>query len=151
VSTRRKKLEKVFDMAMKDYENDRQVVGGHLHEDQLAECFAVQKGFMGMLKEDGRFPEWPLDLSSKENQRKLQGFLWDTVREISEASATLKNRPHRVQEEQFDKANFLEEMSDAFAFFMESLLLAGFDANDLYEAYTKKMAVVREGLITGER
>lgn len=119
--------------------------------DSLEHCFATQEGFMSMLKEDGRFPEWPLDLKSKENQRKLQTYLWDTVREISEASACLKNRIHRVQEEEFDGANFLEEMSDSFAFFMESLILAGYTWEDLYMQYMRKMKVNREGLITGER
>ncbi len=119
--------------------------------DMLREAFCRQAGFMGMLQEDGRFPQWPIDLSTKENQRLLQGFLWDTVREITEASAELRNRPHRVREEGFDRAAFLEEMGDAFAFFMEDLLLAGFSADDLYKEYLRKNRLVREALITRER
>ena len=117
----------------------------------LDECFALQAGFMAMLREDGRFPPWPLDLSSKDEQRKLQTFLWDTVREIAEASATLKNRVHRVKEESFDKSEFLEEMCDAFAFFMESLMLAGFGPDDLLSEYKRKNAIVRKALIDSER
>lgn len=146
MTDRRIKLENAFNDTMDRYTDDE----GDIN-DKLSMCFARQEGFMAMLKADGRFPDWPLDLSSKENQRKLQGFLWDTVREISEASAALKNRPHRVQEQEFDSTNFLEEMGDAFAFFMESLILAGFTADDLYHAYSEKMYTVREGLITGER
>lgn len=119
--------------------------------DSLTECFALQRGFMAMLREDGRFPDWPLDLSSKENQRKLQTFLWDTVREIAEASATLKNRPHRVQEEGFDRAHFLEEMGDALAFFMEVLILAGFTEDDIVDEYKRKNLIVRHALIEKER
>jgi hypothetical protein len=102
---------------------------------------------MAMLREDGRFPDWPLDLTTKDNQRKLQTFLWDTVRELAEASAELKNRPHRVQEEGFDRAHFLEEMGDAFAFFMEVLILADFDADDLIDEFKRKNLIVRKGLI----
>lgn len=119
--------------------------------DKLEACFAYQAGFMSMLKADGRLQGWPIDLSSKEGQRYLQSFLWDTVREISEASATLKNRVHRVKEEDFDRASFLEEMGDAFAFFMETLMLAGFDFNDLYNEYKRKNMLVREALINKDR
>ena len=122
-----------------------------MQTDALLECFALQRGFMAMLREDGRFPDWPMDLSSKENQRKPQTFLWDTVREIAEASAALKNRPHRVLEEEFDRSEFLEEMGDAFAFFMEVLILAGFTEEDLVTEYKRKNAVVRQALVEKKR
>ncbi len=145
---RRERLEHAYRSVMDRHW--RQVESSHT-EDSLERCFAEQAAFMSMLRADGRFPDWPLDLSSKENQRKLQGFLWDMVREVSEASAALKNRVHRVQEQEFDRSNFLEEMADAFAFFMESLILAGFTAEDLSDQYHAKMQVNREGLITGDR
>lgn len=120
-------------------------------KDMLSHCFSLQASFMEMLRADGRFPKWPLDLSSKEEQRQLQTYLWDTVREISEASAALKNRIHRVKEEPFMRQDFLEEMGDAFAFFMESLLLAGFTAEDLYKEYKRKNFHVTCALLTKER
>lgn len=125
--------------------------GTHIRTNPLEECFALQAGFMAMLREDGRFPDWPLDLSSKDEQRKLQSYLWDTVREIAEASATLRNRVHRVKEESFSRSEFLEEMADAFAFFMESLMLAGFGHDDLIAEYRRKNAVVRRALLDNER
>lgn len=122
-----------------------------MQTDTFSECFALQRGFMAMLREDGRFPDWPIDLSSKENQRSLQAFLWDTVREIAEASATLRNRPHRVLEEGFDRAEFLEEMCDALAFWMEALVLAGFTEEDAVSEYRRKNALVRQALIEKKR
>jgi hypothetical protein len=142
---RRKILEDVFANVMYRHrvQDDR--------SDMLIEMFARQEGFMAMLKADDRLPAWPMDLSSKENQRKLQGFLWDAVREIAEAGQNLRNRVHRVQEDTFDREAFLEEMVDAWSFQMESLMLAGFSADELYEAFLKKNEKVREGLITGDR
>ena len=68
-----------------------------------------------------------------------------------EALQHLKNwKPHRDTEvPEFNREEFLEEVVDAFNYFLSVLVLVGVDSSDFYEAYTKKDLVIRDRLKTG--
>ena len=108
---------------------------------------------MNELKEKvpGSHPEWPLDLSEKKNQQFCRDMALRGVEEMFEALQHLKNwKPHRVTEiKEFNSDEFLEEVVDAFNYFFSLVLLAGFSADDLYEAYIKKDKIIHSRLNHG--
>jgi len=95
-------------------------------------------------------PEWPLDLGSKKNQQYVRDIALRGVEEMFEALQHLKNwKPHRKTEiSDFNREEFLEEVVDAFNYFFSLLILVGFDADDLYEAYCKKDKIIHDRLQT---
>tara|TARA_R110000824_G_scaffold400922_1_gene609950 strand:- start:1062 stop:1391 length:330 start_codon:yes stop_codon:yes gene_type:complete len=99
----------------------------------------------------GDYPVYPLDLSQKKHQQYARDIALRGVEEIFEALAELKNwKPHRQTEvAEFDKDKFLEEIVDAFNYFLTLILLAGFDHQDLFEMYCTKDKIINERLETG--
>ena len=73
------------------------------------------------------------------------------VEEMFEALQHLKNwKPHRMTEvSEFNTDMFLEEVVDAFNYFLSVLVLTGFSASDLFEAYEDKDFVIRERIDNG--
>ena len=63
----------------------------------------------------------------------------------------LKNwKPHRDTEvHEFDKDEFLEEVVDAFNYFMSVLVLTDVGADELYDAYCKKDQIIHNRLDEG--
>lgn len=96
-------------------------------------------------------PDWPLDLSKKENQQHVRDMALRGVEEMFEALQHLKNwKPHRKTEiTEFDREEFLEEIVDAFNYFLSILVLTGFDDCDLMNAYRRKDEIINERLRTG--
>jgi dimeric dUTPase (all-alpha-NTP-PPase superfamily) len=96
-------------------------------------------------------PHWPLDLSDKQNQQYIRDIALRGVEEMFEALQHLKNwKPHRQTDvAEFDRDEFLEEIVDAFNYFFELILLAGFSADDFFEMYLKKDKVIHDRLKTG--
>ena len=66
-----------------------------------------------------QMPQWPLNVNTREGQKWFKDFLWRTSEEIAESfeAYVLKNETHTI-----------EELADALHFFVELLILAGFDA-----------------------
>ena len=121
-------------------------------EDRLLEIFHRRESFMRQLEESSSNPlVWPLDLSKKENQQHVRDMALRGVEEMFEALQHLKNwKPHRKTEiKDFDRDEFLEEIVDAFNYFLSILVLTGFDDNDLMSAYRKKDEIINERLRTG--
>jgi len=122
-------------------------------EDRLAEIFERRKSFMRRLDASmGSSPEeWPLDLSLKRNQQHVRDMALRGVEEMFEAIQHLKNwKPHRKTEiPDFDKDEFLEEIVDAFNYFLSILVLTGFSDDDLISAYRKKDDIINSRLKTG--
>lgn len=122
--------------------------------DRLAEMFVLRDNFMQALKRkipDSSPEAWPLDLTDKNSQKKCKDLALRGVEEIFEATAHFKNaKSHRVTEiKDFDREQFLEEMVDAFNYFLSLLIFCGFTSEDLYQAYVKKDKIIHERLKNG--
>ena len=121
--------------------------------DRLSEIFDRRESFMLRLRElmPESSPDWPVDLSAKENQQHVRDMALRGVEEMFEALQHLKNwKPHRQTEvTEFDRDEFLEEIVDAFNYFLSILVLTGFSADDLMDAYRKKDEIINARLESG--
>lgn len=118
--------------------------------DKLDKIFALQREFMDMLVEHDKFPEYPVDLTTKPGQRFFKETAFNMIEELMEASFTLKNRMHKLSDDAaVDWPHFREELADAFAYFVELLILAGISPDDIYNEYYRKNHIVRKRLTEG--
>lgn len=111
--------------------------------DRLAKVWNDQTAFMRLLVERRGFPQFPVDLRSKEGQRHVKTIAQDAMGELHEAIQHLKNaKLHRATDvPDFDRAAFLEELVDALKFLFEVAILAGVSLDEFFEAYEKKTAL----------
>lgn len=121
--------------------------------DKLDEMFRLRERFMESMKvaKPGIYPEWPVEISQKENQQLLRDTALKGVEEMFEALGHLKNwKPHRTTEiTEFDRDEFLEEIVDAFNYFFSILVLTGVTSEELYDTYVKKDDIIHKRLETG--
>jgi hypothetical protein len=121
--------------------------------DKLDTMFKMRLAFMNSLNDlvSDTYPDIPLDLSKKADQRFCRDIALRGVEEMFEALQHLKNwKPHRQTEiSDFDKDEFLEEIVDAFNYFFSLLILTGVDAKQLFEAYEKKDKIIHKRLEDG--
>ena len=88
----------------------------------------------------GAYPEWPVDLSSKSDQKAVREFAFRGMEELFEALLHLKNwKDHRAEE-------FVEEMIDAYKYFTAILVLMGVDSNEFFNCYVNKHNKICERL-----
>ena len=118
--------------------------------DKLESMFSLRERFMRAIQESHPeiYPEWPVDVSKKKNQQILRDTALKGVEEMFEALQHLKNwKPHRDTENpEFDREEFLEEVVDAFNYFLSLLVLTGVTAEELYNAYAKKDEIIHDRL-----
>ena len=123
------------------------------NKDRLTELFELRESFMKSLEASrpGTYPEWPVNISEKKSQQILRDTALKGIEEMFEALQHLKNwKPHRSTEIQdFDKEEFLEEVVDAFNYFLSVLALVGVNEDDFYEAYLKKDQIIRDRISNG--
>jgi NTP pyrophosphatase (non-canonical NTP hydrolase) len=118
--------------------------------DKLELCFTLQRTFMDMLVEHDKLPEYPIDLTTKPGQRLAKECIFNLTEEIFEASFTLKNRQHKLSDDrEVDFEHYKEEIGDAFAYLIELCHLSGISAQQLFDEYKRKNAVVRKRLESG--
>ena len=121
--------------------------------DKLQSMFEMRESFMRSLKDRNPeiYPEWPVDLTDKVSQQHLRDTALKGVEEMFEALQHLKNwKPHRNTEiKEFDREEFLEEVVDAFNYFLSLLVMTGVTAEELFNAYSKKDNIIHERLKTG--
>lgn len=118
--------------------------------DSLDDVFDRQTKFMELLRQHDRLPEWPVDLTTKPGQRLVKETVFNLSDELHEATATLKNKMHRLTDDRtLDFNHYREELGDAFAFFIELCILSGISARDLYDEYIRKNKVVLNRLQGG--
>ena len=118
--------------------------------DKLDSAFMLQEQFMRMLVENDKLPEYPVDLTTKPGQRLVKECIFNLAEELFEASFTLKNRMHKLSDDkEFDRAHYVEELGDAFAYFMEACLLSGISSQELFDEYRRKNLIVRQRLEQG--
>ena len=119
----------------------------------LTRMFSLRNEFIRQMREDrpGSYPNLPLDLKTKESQQFCRDLALRGVEEMFEALQHLKNwKPHRTtQVTEFNRDAFLEEVVDAFNYFFSLLILVGFDADDLYEAYKEKDNIIHDRIKSG--
>ena len=120
----------------------------------LTDMFDKRLSFIELMQSmrDGSYPDFPLDMREISSQQFCRDLALRGVEEMFEALQHLKNwKPHRLTEvkEDIDKDEFLEEIVDAFNYFFSLLIVVGFDEKDLYDAYLKKDAIIRERLQNG--
>ena len=109
--------------------------------DRLARIFELQESFMKVLSEHKeKLPKWPVDPSVKKAQQFIRDIIHRGTEEAFEALLHLKNwKPHKHTEvKEFNRDAFLEEMVDDFTYKLEVLILMGFSAEDLFDAFSAK-------------
>lgn len=121
--------------------------------DKLDRMFELRERFMQALRERNHteLPAWPIDLSDKASQQHARDMALRGVEEMFEALQHLKNwKPHRMtQVTEFNREDFIEEVVDAFNYFLSVLILTGVTSDELYEMYCKKDSIIHERLKTG--
>ena len=121
-------------------------------EDRLQQVFAMREKFMEAIREKrGAYGQWPVDLGDKKSQQQIREITLKGVEEMFEALGELKNwKSHRLTENrEVDRNAFLEEIVDAFNYFIAVMILTGVDADEFFEAYKKKDAVIHDRLNNG--
>jgi hypothetical protein len=127
---------------------------GHLpcppRGDKLDIAYALQKEFMDMLVEHDRFPEYPVDLTTKQGQRFFKEIMFNLIAELMEATVILKNKMHRLSDAtEIDFPHFIEELGDGFAFFLEGLAAVGITPDMLFREFSRKNGIVRKRIQEG--
>ena len=118
--------------------------------DTLAKVFDLREEFMREIIErvPDAYPPWPVDFSQKKNQQALRETAFRSIEELFEALLHLKNwKTHREGTTQFDRAEFLEEMIDAFNYYLAILVMAGVDSHEFMMAFKRKHVIIMERLI----
>jgi hypothetical protein len=120
------------------------------NSDRLDRIFELRKEFMNALNEKipGSYDSWPIDLTKKSSQQKIRELSLRGVEEMFEAVQHLRNsKPHRLTDiPEIDRESFVEEIVDAFNFFLSVLILVGVDENELFNAYEKKHKIILDRL-----
>ena len=119
----------------------------------LKSMFALRNEFISEMRSvhPNSYPDLPLDLSRKDSQQFCRDLALRGVEEMFEALQHLKNwKPHKLTEDkEFNKEDFLEEIVDAFNYFMALLIVVDVDEEKLFEAYLKKDRKIRKRLDEG--
>ena len=122
---------------------------------KLKKMFDLRKSFIQRMQKErpGSYPvPVPLtNLSNKKSQQVCRDLALRGVEEMFEALQHLKNwKPHKLTEDkEFNKEEFLEEIVDAFNYFMALLIVVDVDEEKLFEAYLKKDCKIRKRLDEG--
>ena len=120
---------------------------------KLESMFKLRKDFIVRLEQEipGSYSNVPVDITSKEGQKLCRDLALKGVEEMFEALGHLKNwKPHRNTEiEEFDRDEFLEEIVDAFNYFLSILVLTGVTSEELFATYVKKDDIIHKRLQTG--
>jgi hypothetical protein len=122
---------------------------------KLKNMFELRKSFIDRMQKErpGSYPiPVPLiNLSDKKSQQVCRDLALRGVEEMFEALQHLKNwKPHKLTEDkEFNKEEFLEEIVDAFNYFMALLIVVDVDEEKLFKAYLKKDKKIRKRLDSG--
>jgi hypothetical protein len=112
-----------------------------MSNDRLEEIFSLREDFMVKINKHipDAYPPWPVDLTDKKNQKAIREFAFRGMEELFEALLHLKNwKDHRTGSGDFDRAEFLEEMIDAYKYFTAILVLVGVDSDEFFKSYKDK-------------
>ena len=109
-------------------------------KDKFEEMWDQQEAFMKLLQEERSFPEFPVDISTKEGQKFLKGITHECQHELFEANQLLKNsKDHRQKDiKQFNEEAYLEELVDSMHYLFEIIIASGISKERVYDSYMKK-------------
>lgn len=107
---------------------------------RLEKMWEQQHQFMVLLRECRGFPDFPVDLRSKEGQKFLKKISFECMGELFEANQHLKNaKDHRVSEDsELNREAYVEELVDTLHYFFEICIASGISLDELYAAYIAK-------------
>lgn len=109
-------------------------------KDKLIAIFERQVELMKKYEKiEGR--DWWPNIDTKKGQVVLKDFAWRITEELGEAMNCLKNKPWKQTEIRTDVEHYLEELADAFHFFIELCILSGLGPTSLFNLYFKKSEV----------
>ena len=121
--------------------------------DKLELMFELRAEFMKCLDESkpGSYPKWPVDLSTKQSQQIVRDLALKGVEEMFEALGHLKNwKPHRDTEiKDINRDEFLEEVVDAFNYFLSMIVLVGVQPDEFFQAYVEKDKKIHDRIKNG--
>ncbi len=107
--------------------------------DKLDMLFNLQTKLMKRYVNLGFLPQFPLDLSVKNDVKTVRECVFHITQELFEAIYHLKNRPNRVSEiKDFNREEYEEELVDALHLFLELLILSNIDADKITNLYISK-------------
>lgn len=108
--------------------------------DRFAQMFCQQVEFNELLRDKRDHPNFPLDLSIKENQQFLKSLAYECMHELFESNMLLKNtKKHRSTElTGFDREAYKEELCDVLHYLVGIMIYSGISANEMFETYMKK-------------
>jgi hypothetical protein len=108
--------------------------------DRLQKMWDQQLDFMNLLREKRNFPDFPVDMTTKQGQKFLKSITHECMGELFEANQELKNsKSHRASDlPDINKDDYLEELVDSLHFFFEIVIASGISLDDLVLAYLKK-------------
>lgn len=97
------------------------------------------------------FPAWPIDIESKQGQVTCRDVVHCSIEELHEALRELKNvKKHRATEiKEFDRAKFVEELTDVAHYFYELLILVGVTPDEFFNAYIAKGSINEKRILGG--
>lgn len=107
----------------------------------LTDIFRRQQELLDKYRDIEGLPDLPIDIDTKEGQRILKDFKWRIVEELGEAANCLKNKPWKQTHILTDRDHYLEELIDAFHFFIELFIVLDLSPQDVWALYFKKQEV----------
>lgn len=109
-------------------------------ENQLKTMWDQQEEFVKLLQQKRKFPEFPVDISSKSGQQFLDSLNYQIIKELVESGQHLKNcKSHRSTEiVDFDFDAYVEELADSIHFLFELCIYAGITRDKFVEIYLSK-------------
>jgi len=110
-----------------------------------------QLAFMRLLQEKRNWPQFPVDISTKQGQTLLHDIRHHIMDELFEAGQHLKNaKAHRATEvPEVDREAYKEELVDALHLYFELVIASGISIEELADAYMKKGEVNVERIMRG--
>lgn len=119
--------------------------------DMLMEMFEQQREFMELLQKERGFPQFPVDLSTKDGQLLLKDIAHNAMDELFEAIQILKAaKHHRVSAPtDVDREKYVEELVDCLHYFIEVVIASGVSVEELFKAYVAKGEINRERILRG--
>lgn len=111
--------------------------------DILSTMFSQQREHMqeyAQISFDSLHPSLYGDLEDRKVQAAIREYAGYTIEELlGEAiSGHLKNKPWKQTPRPVNREEFLEELADAWHFFIELHIIAGVSAEEVFQAYFKK-------------
>lgn len=108
--------------------------------DKFSTMWSQQEDFMKLLQKKRGFPNFPVDMTTKEGQKLLKDITHHMMDELFEAAQHLKNaKSHRATElPHVDRDAYKEELADALHLFFELVIASGISIDELYDTYIAK-------------